>query len=91
MMNNICVWYIGNRWIVVQQCIQYSIVRVVCVRMYNQIVWFIDYDDVIIFVNDIEWNILWLEVCFFFDFYIDSDVFFFQYFFFWFIVNGVID
>ena len=66
--------HIGNRRIVVQQRIQHSTVRVARARMYNQIARFVDHDDVIIFVNDIERNILRLEARLFFDFDIDSDV-----------------
>lgn len=74
-MNNTRARHIGNRRIVVQQRIQHSTVRVARARMYNQIARFIDHDDVIIFVNDIERNILRLEARLFFDFDIDSDAF----------------
>ena len=90
-MNNTRARHIGNRRIVVQQRIQHSTVRVARARMYNQIARFIDHDDVIIFVNDIERNILRLEARLFFDFHIDSDAFSPQHFFFRFIANGAID
>jgi hypothetical protein len=60
--------HIGNRRIVVQQRIQHSTVRVARARMNNQIARFVDHEDVIIFVNDIERNILRLEARLFFDF-----------------------
>ena len=41
-----------------KQRIQYRAIRVARARMYNQIARFINDDDVIIFVNDIERNIL---------------------------------
>lgn len=57
-----------------QQRIQHSTVRVARAGMHNQIARFVNHEDVIIFVNDIERNILRLEARLFFDFDIDSDV-----------------
>ena len=83
--------HIGDRRIVVQQRIQHSTVRVARARMHNQIARFVNHEDVIIFVNDIERNILRLEARLFFDFDIDSDVLSPQHFFFRLIANAAID
>ncbi len=58
-----------------QQRIQHSTVRVARTRVHNQITWFVDDQDVVIFIDDIERNILRFKTHVFLDLNIDRDGF----------------
>ncbi len=57
--------YIGNGWIVMKQRIQYRAIRVTRARMYHQVARFINDNNVFIFIDDIQRDILRFKTRFF--------------------------
>ena len=66
---------IRDRRIVMEKCVKYRTVRVSCARMNYQVARLVDHQNVIIFIDDVQWDILRLEADFLFDFSIDGDSF----------------
>ena len=70
-----------------KQRIQYRTIRVTRARMYHQVAWFINDDDIFIFIDDIQRDILRFKTRFFFNLSVDGHLLATQYFFFRLITN----
>ena len=57
-----------------KQCIQYRAIRVTRARMYHQVARFINNDDIFIFIDDIQRDILRFKTRFFFNLSVDGNL-----------------
>ena len=74
-----------------KQRIQYRAIRVTRARMYHQVAWFINDDDIFIFIDDIQRDILRFKTRFFFNLSVDGNLLATQYFFFRLITNFAVN
>ena len=84
-VNNTGTRYVGNRRIIMKECVKYRTVRIARARVNNKVARLVDDQNVVIFVDDIQRDILRLEADFLFDFSIDGDSFPTKHFLFWFV------
>src|SRR5690606_33166140 len=77
--------YVGNRRIIMKESVKYRTVRIARARMNNKVARLVDDQNIVIFVDDIQRDILRLEADFLFDFSIDGDSFPTKHFLFWFV------
>ncbi|MNE91418.1 hypothetical protein D3C80_1890270 [compost metagenome] len=74
-MHDACTRHIGNRWIVMEQRVQHCTIRIASARVDNQAARLIDHQNVIIFIDNRQRDILRFETHFFINFSIDGDHF----------------